>query len=335
MPSLTAFPAPQALLRGAFCCLIIGLLSHCDSKQQTPDWPEPEKKVELSSKGQQHPEAKARPLSTEGQETRFMVYNLRNYLSMQRGATKGNVRSKPADEIEDLIQNIKKVSPDILGICEIGTQADLDDLSSRLEQAGLSYPHSHIHGGADSYRRLAILSKLPLKSHKPSELTYFLDGKRHMMLRGILDVTIELPSGSTRFIGVHLKSKRPSKYWDQAQIRRREAALLRKHVDGVLASGDSHIVVYGDFNDTKQSPTVRTIAGHQHQANFLRSLDLTDSKGSKWTHYWSYEDVYSRFDYIFISPRMRAHIDMPKSFILDVSASDKASDHRALVLSIR
>ena len=300
-----------------------------------PDWPETEQTVELSSKSQQLPEAKARPLAAEGEETSFMAYNLRNYLSMRRGASKGNLRSKPADEIEDLIQNIKKVSPDILGICEIGTQADLDALSSQLESVGLLFPHSYLHGGADSYRRLAILSKFPLKSHKPSELTYFLDGKRHMMLRGILDVTIELPSGPTRFIGVHLKSKRPSKYWDQAQIRRREAALLRKHVDAVLASGDSHIIVYGDFNDTKKSATIRTIAGHQHQANFLRSLNLTDSKGSKWTHYWSYEDVYSRFDYIFVSPSMRGHIDMQKSSILDVSATDKASDHRALVLSIR
>ena len=242
---------------------------------------------------------------------------------------------KPVHEIKDLISNIQNVAPDILGMCEIGTQADLDQLNSQLKAVGLIYPHAHLHGGADAYRRLAILSKFPLKAHEPSELTYQLNGKRHMMLRGILDVSIELPVGTTRFIGVHLKSKRPSKYWDQAQIRRREAALLRKHVDSVLASGTSHLIVYGDFNDTKQSSTIRTVAGHQHQANFLRSINLTDSEGSKWTHYWSYEDVYSRLDYIFVSPSMRTHIDLQNSFILAVPSTDRASDHRPLVLSIR
>jgi len=332
---LTQFLAPQALLRGAFCCIACCLLSHCDSKQETPNWAEPEGQVEISSTDSELADAIARPIATEDEAISFMSYNLRNYLSMQRGANKENVRPKPALEIEDLIGNIKKVSPDILGVCEIGTQADLDHLSAQLKTVGLLYPHTYLHGGADSYRRLAILSKLPLKSHKPSELSYLLDGKRHMMLRGILDVSIELPSGSTRFIGVHLKSKRPSKYWDQAQIRRREAALLRKHIDSVFASGDSHLIVYGDFNDTKQSPPVRTIAGHQHQPNFLRSLNLKDSNGDKWTHYWSYEDVYSRFDYVFVSPSMRSHVDLEKSFILNLSAKDQASDHRPLILSIR
>ena len=332
---LTKFLAPQALLRGAFCCVIGCLLSHCDSKQETPDWVEPEGQVEASNTGSELADAIARPITAEDKAISFMSYNLRNYLSMQRGSNKQNVRPKPALEIEDLIGNIKKVSPDILGVCEIGTQADLDHLSAQLKTVGLLYPYTYLHGGADSYRRLAILSKLRLKTHKPSELTYLLDGKRHMMLRGILDVSIELPSGSTRFIGVHLKSKRPSKYWDQAQIRRREAALLRKHIDSVFAAGDSHLIVYGDFNDTKQSPAVRTIAGHQHQPNFLRSLTLKDSNGDKWTHYWSYEDVYSRFDYVFVSPSMRGHVDLQKSFILDLPATDKASDHRPLILSIR
>ncbi|WP_347441739.1 endonuclease/exonuclease/phosphatase family protein [Rubritalea sp.] len=323
------------MLRGFFSCLVIGILSYCDSKQETPDWPEIELKSEPSSNALQLPLATARPLADEGDDTCFMAYNLRNYLSMPRGGNRDHIRPKPTVEIQDLVQNIKKVAPDILGVCEIGTQADLDDLTSQLESEGLLYPHNHLHGGADSYRRLAILSKFPIEPNKPNELSYILDGKRHMMLRGILDVTIKLHSGPTRFIGVHLKSKRPSKYWNQAQIRRREAALLRKHVDEVLASGDSHLVVYGDFNDTKMSPTIRAVAGNQHQDNFLRSLNLEDSNGSKWTHYWSYEDVYSRFDYIFVSPKMRAHIETKKSYILDIPVSNTASDHRPLVLNIR
>jgi endonuclease/exonuclease/phosphatase family metal-dependent hydrolase len=245
------------------------------------------------------------------------------------------MRPKPAAEIADLIRNIKEVAPEILGVCEIGTQADLDHLMQELKLVGLFYPHYYLQGGADSYRRLAILSKFPLKPHRTTEMTYLLDGKKHMMLRGILDVSIDLPSGSTRFIGVHLKSKRPSKYWDQDQIRRREAGLLRKHLDTVFQSGAAHIVVYGDFNDTKQSPTIRAVTGQLNQPEFMRSLNLSDSRGTRWTHYWNYQDVYSRFDYVFISASMRSHIDLDNSFIYDPPLGDRSSDHRPLVVSIR
>ena len=80
MLQLTEFLAPQALLRGAFCCLFSFFLSHCDSKHETPDWPEP--KEELPSS---RTESKARALAPVGEETSFMVYNLRNYLSMAEG----------------------------------------------------------------------------------------------------------------------------------------------------------------------------------------------------------------------------------------------------------
>jgi endonuclease/exonuclease/phosphatase family metal-dependent hydrolase len=244
------------------------------------------------------------------------------------------MRSKPEEEVQQLIANILSEQPDILGVCEIGTRADLIDLQTRLANRGLDLPHFHIVGGADPYRRLAILSKLPLTASPKPTINYTYDGKRHIVLRGILDVAIKLPSGEVRFVGAHLKSKRKNKYFDQALIRRNEAELVRKHTDEVLTE-NPNIIVYGDFNDTRQSPSVRAIAGDHGSHNYLHALNLTDSAGHRWTHYWKHQDIYSRFDYAFVSSSLKSRIDLERSHIHDTQKGDISSDHRPLIITFR
>ncbi|MFC5050047.1 endonuclease/exonuclease/phosphatase family protein [Rubritalea spongiae] len=320
---------PQALLRGVFFCLAIILLPSCDKPPESPDWPSHSE----STEPQAATGLPTLPLSSvinTDVETTFMVYNIKNYLSQPRGET---IQSKPKDEIKDLIDNILEVQPDILGICEIGTNADLKDLQQRLKNHGLHLPHSHLMGGADAYRRQAILSKFPLKAYDTAKIEFTYNSARHIILRGILDVSINLPGGETRFVGAHLKSKRENKYFDQALIRRNEAQLVRQHVDLILESTPD-LIVYGDFNDTKQSPSVRAIAGDHGSLNYLSPLNLTDSNGQKWTHYWGYQDIYSRFDYAFVSQSMKSRIDMKQSYILNIPQENQASDHRPLVITI-
>ena len=321
------FPVSRIVLRRGVLCLVAALFPACDKHQETPDWHSQRKvpSVELAKAAAASPEKQVQ--HSNGEETNFMVYNLHNYISTPR--------EKPEKEINALLNHIQKVSPDIIGICEIGGAAELSDLKNRLQATGLHYPHKHRQSGADTRRQLAILSRYPLTSHSEAKLTYLLNGKNHKMLRGILDVEIDLPFGKTRFVGVHLKSKRPSKFWDQARIRRCEAHLVRKHINQILKEKDIQLVLYGDFNDTKQSPSVRTMAGSVRSANYLKALNPKASDGSNWTHHWKQEDVYSRFDYCFISKSMNQHIVPEKSYILDIHVNDPASDHRPLVITFR
>lgn len=319
---------PQALLCGVLLCLF--LTASCENPPATPTWEgqqidPPEKQLVSTQKASAPPDAP--PVC-------FMVYNLKNYLSMPR-KIKGveTIQQKPEQEISDLVNNIQQVDPDILGICEIGTEADLSDLQSRLKAKGIDLPFRHLSGGADAYRRLAILSKIPLDLQNTPKIEYYYQGKRHLMLRGILDVGIELPSGYTRFIGVHLKSKRPSQYYDQALVRRNEAELVREHADHVMQT-HSRIIVYGDFNDTTQSPSIRAIAGDHSKPNYLYPLPLQDNDGQRWTHYWKYQDIYSRFDYAFVSPSLRKQTKLQTSYILETNQQNTASDHRPLVITL-
>jgi len=336
-PSTTKY---ASICIGAFFCLFFSLgLSGCDKQKSTPDWSEetPTQKTEPASTSAP-PLQNPPTFSPNGDEVRFLAYNLRNYLSMRRyehGHT--STKSKPESEIAQLIKIIQTAHPDILGVCEIGQDSDLKNLQSRLKKVGVDLPYRHRTHGADSVRSLGLLSRFPITPNgAPKNTHYTLSGRPFQISRGILDVTVQLPGKNVRFLGAHLKSKRPMDGVDQALMRRKESILLRKHIDLTLQATPSPLLlVYGDFNDTKHSKAVYTIRGSSHSRNQMEMLNLSDSRGETWTHEWKREDVYSRFDYVFTSKNLTPFIDKTKSRILDPPNAYQASDHRPLLIVIR
>lgn len=325
--------------------LSIGL-SSCEKKQETPDWnktlsqadtdtqddPQVQKKSSDRTLDKLDIEKKKETiaaLEADKKTLRFVHYNIRNYLTMQRGQTE---EFKPEQEVKALIGNIVRANPDILGVCEIGTQKDLDHLVERLKEAGIHFPHSYLSKGADLNRRLALLSKYPIQKHEVPKYTYMMMGEEHEMRRGILDATVVTPIGNIRFLGAHLKSKRPIAIYDEAEIRREEALILRKHASEILADSGEKLLVFGDMNDTKGSSTIRLLRGPKDKQ--LTAIELFDKQGTKWTQYWAREDIYSRFDFIFVSSALLPSINQQNSFVLDTPPGDLASDHRALVVII-
>ena len=89
------------------------------------------------------------------------------------------------------------------------------------------------------------------------------------------------------------------------------------------------------MNDTKNSPALRTIKGPYRGKLAIRPIDTEAPDGTRWTQYWSHEDIYSRFDFAMFSEQMKHHIDHKISSILAVPKNDPASDHRALIISIK
>lgn len=318
------------------------LFCSCEKQEVTPDWARATEEIQIteevknstSTKTDEDEETKnviSEPRK-KGKEIIFMYYNIRNYLTMRRGDTE---QPKPENEITALIQNIKKANPDILAICEIGVDKDLADLNHRLDKAGIHLKHTYLTMGSDPTRRQAILSKFPILPHKVPKYTYEMKDRKFEIKRGILDATIDTPNGKFRLLGVHLKSKRPNKEYDQNIVRRNEALILRKHITSLLNTEPMKLLVYGDMNDTKNSPPLRAIKGPYRGKLSIRPIDLEAQDGTRWTQYWSYEDIYSRFDFAMVSEQMSQHIDRASSSILEVPKNDPASDHRALIISIR
>jgi endonuclease/exonuclease/phosphatase family metal-dependent hydrolase len=244
---------------------------------------------------------------------------------------------KPEKERQAIVGVIASAKPDILGISEIGNETDVKDLQQRLSEVGLPLPHFHLNRGADPTRSLVILSRYPIEKTTTHEsLSYRLEGKQHGMQRGILDATIATSAGSFRFLGVHLKSKREVEEGDEEEMRRNEAHLFRREIDSILETDpQARLVVYGDFNDTRQSPTIKTVHNPGKGPRSLNMIALKDSRGHYWTHHWSFQDVYSRIDYVFVSQALRRSVDWDACKIIDSEAVTGASDHRPLLVILK
>ncbi len=266
-------------------------------------------------------------------------YNLKNYLKMER-FVKG-VRTegigKPESEIEAVVRSIVAIKPDILGVCEIGAADDLQDLQNRLKQAGLDLPHVEVAGGGDPSRRLALLTHLPIVArNSQTKLSYQIGQKIFPVSRGFLDATVQLrPGWELRCVGIHLKSKREVPEADQGLMRRNEAHLLRNHLEGILkAAPQTKVLCYGDFNEHAHEAPIVEIEGVPGMELSMRDVRLRDRHGLTWTHYWEFADVYSRFDYFFVSRELQRHVNHKESYIYGTENFDEASDHRPIVLKV-
>lgn len=272
----------------------------------------------------------------------FCSYNLKNWLTMDRFDLKTYktlpAAPKPDAEKERVVKILAAIKPDILGVCEIGSAEDLADLQKRLKSAGIDLPHTELAHGGDETRRLALLSRLPIKSrNSQTDLKYQLGALTLPFQRGILDATVTItPTFELHCVGVHLKSKRAIPEADEAQMRRNEARLLRKHIDSIFArEPGAQILAYGDFNEHRNEPAISDIMGSPRTGEkAMLDVFLQDRNGEVWTHFWDAADTYSRLDYCFASRLLRPHIDNRACFIYSSRDFDKASDHRPLVLKI-
>ena len=173
---------------------------------------------------------------------------------------------KPEKEIDALVGLIARQKPDILGVCEIGKEADLEDLQKRLKSVGIDLPYSEHTGGRDQTRHLGLLSRFPITdTNSQSDLSYEMEGRNWVISRGILDATVDIKGTPLRLLGVHLKSKRPIPEADQDLIRQNEARLLRDHADSILNEDlGTLLLAYGDFNDTIGSKTLSIARGRRN-----------------------------------------------------------------------
>lgn len=269
----------------------------------------------------------------------FCSYNLKNWLMMDRTFKKtGNLTGKPEKEKAKVIEFLKAIHPDVLGVCEIGSDDDVADLKKRLADVGLDYPFTERAHGGDPVRALALLSKFPITArNSQTSLSYQLGELTLPFQRGILDVTIEVnPQFKLRCLGVHLKSMRTIPEADQALMRRNEAYLVRKHVEGIMkAEPGTKLLAYGDFNDHPKNDPIVAIRGDRAvPENSLSDVPLRDVNGLVWTHSYEWEDSYSRLDYAFVNRALHPHVSFRRSYIFWDKDFDKASDHRPLVLQL-
>jgi endonuclease/exonuclease/phosphatase family metal-dependent hydrolase len=267
-------------------------------------------------------------LSEELEPFTFVSYNVRNWLVSSRSPEKTR-ESKDA-----VIRLLTDSGADVIGLSEIGSPQDVAEIQSLLKAAGNDLPYSHHGGGADPVRHLALLSRFPIVSTASPELV--IAGTDHSMRRGILDTTILAGKRPVRLIGLHLKSKRSVPQFDQALVRLEEAGHARAHLNAIFEKDTNvMLVAYGDWNDTSRSLSTRTILGTFRSPAYLTLVNVKDSRGETWTHFYPLQDVYSRIDFVATSAALRRHVDRKESRIMDDPQWELASDHRPVVVRFR
>jgi endonuclease/exonuclease/phosphatase family metal-dependent hydrolase len=266
------------------------------------------------------------------------TYNIENYLGEEAENNPAPRHAKPKSEKEivAVTRVIKDVNADILGVCEMGSAEEFEVFKKRLETEGLGYVDSEYVAGPDPDRHVALVSRFPIVSRDSlPDVPFEMNGQPLKVRRGFLDVTIQVNAGyRLRMVGVHLKSKLPIA-GGEALMRRYEAQLLRKHLESILGSDPAvNLACYGDFNDTKNELMFQTITGMRGSAAYMADLPARDEVGDRWTQYWKAADLYSRIDYIFVSPALHREVVLGKSRVYRSDYWNEASDHRPVMATI-
>jgi len=267
----------------------------------------------------------------------FMSYNCYNYFVEADADKLKSEESKKA-----LVNVIKKANPDVLLIYEIGTKESLDDLMKHLKKVGCKYIFGKVMKGYDRRRHLGVISKIKPQSIIVKDNIYYnispKDPKSKWLetraiSRGFLHSIFVIDNYKIHTISAHLKSKLPHSRYNQAEMRRLEARQLRYYINDLMKlEPDANILVLGDMNDTPDSDPIKTLSGYtKNKEKILYDLRPMDLSRNAWTHWWKYEDSYSRIDYIFANYNLIPEIDIKKNFII---YDQKASDHRALIVNV-
>ncbi|MDR0993297.1 MAG: endonuclease/exonuclease/phosphatase family protein [Verrucomicrobiota bacterium] len=270
------------------------------------------------------------PQTAEG-EFSVMTFNLYQYLLFDRDRNPATLEPKPQEEVDAVVEAIRRVSPDILAVQEIGDPTVWQEFKQSLRQAGVDYPYDEYLRRPPEDRNLALLSRHPIIRRQPhTDDLYTIGPKQFPMRRGILDVEIRINEAYTvRVMTTHLKSKLFHDY-GQAEMRRNEARLLCNHVRSALKENpEVNLIVMGDMNDTPQSAPIREITTYQDKA-ILFDLRPVDFLGDGWTHRGR-DDTHERIDYIFVSEHLLPEVVKTKTYVLNLPSLAKGSDHRPLV----
>jgi endonuclease/exonuclease/phosphatase family metal-dependent hydrolase len=261
------------------------------------------------------------------------TYNIENYGPADRMTEAGYRKDypKPESEKRALRAVIRGLNADVLVVQEMGNQAHLDELRRDLKKEGFDYPHAALAMAADQDRRLAVLSRRPLKAvttHTDLQFTYF--GGKETVKRGLLEATIATAAGDVTFFAVHLKSRFTDRADDPMSAVRRagEATAVR---DRILlrfpAPVQARFVVLGDCNDSRTSKAA-TFLQKRGKTEIATLLHGADSRGEVWSHLYRREETYSRVDHIFVSPALLGAVNGKAARIYDGAGVGEASDHR-------
>ena len=240
---------------------------------------------------------------------------------------------------------IAGTNADVVVLTEIGPEADVNTLKTKLQSLGSSYPHVAVCECYDpaTKQHVAVLSRIPFSS-----VTKSLPRREHF-LQELDDEETEADTGISKGIkvnltfngkpltvyGIHLVSERAG-HEDDAQ-RIAQASIVRRLYLRDLAEG-RHVIVAGDFNERRGDPTLVRIRGLDDIEEDLIQTGLfpyfADGEGDqRWTY--EFQGERNQIDHVLLSESIRtaAKNGGIKSRVIRVT-DQSVSDHSPFIVTI-
>lgn len=226
------------------------------------------------------------------------------------------------------------VAPDLLILQYGHPDVPLADFISRLEAAGLVYPHAEVLAADRDGYALTLLSLHPVVARRSEARPgYRIGNRQHHVEPGILDVDLVAgPHGLVRVVAACLKDK-VFHVSGQTEMRRNEARILGRRLRQAGLDTGGAVVVAAVVNDAPSSAPIKEIAGPPGRR--LAMLRPADDRGDTWTMGDPAADRYERSDYLLLSSVLAARQQAHPARILDAPALRAISRHRALAVCFK
>jgi endonuclease/exonuclease/phosphatase family metal-dependent hydrolase len=285
----------------------------------------------------------AAAFSHAAQTFTIATYNVDTYLDQP---TQSRPHVKTAEAKAKVRDVICSLNPDVIALEEMGTTNALLELRASLKDKGTDYPYWEHLQGWDTNIHVAVLSKFPIVARHPhTNDEFLLDAKRFRVSRGFAELEIQpAPGFAFTLIAVHLKSKVPDSGADPDEQRFEEAKILRQIInDHFTTDPEARLVVLGDFNDEKDSDSLREIIGRgksklvdtrpaeRNGDDAASKPSYNEPRNVTWTYFYGKDDTYSRIDYILLSPAMARYWLKEGTYAATVPNWGVASDHRPII----
>ena len=267
-----------------------------------------------------------------------MTWNVENYVAEDRMVA-GEYRTeypKPEAAKTALRTAIREAGPDVLAVQEMGPEPYLEELQRDLKAEGAEFPYRALLDGPDPKRHVAVLSRVPLRRVTPhAEVPHRGGGAPNLVRRGVLEVAVDLGTREVMLFVVHLKSRYTDDPADPSAAAQRlgEAEAVRDLLLRRFPRPDrAAFLLLGDCNDAPRSRPVQTLLA-RGATPISVLLPAGDAAGDGWTHHYRKQDVFSRVDYILVSPGLRPAVT--RMWVHDSPAVRAASDHRPVLVLLR
>lgn len=276
------------------------------------------------------------PRGWTGGEVTIATYNILNLFDgvddlyhADEGTT-----PKPREQLQRVADTIRKLNPDVIGFQEVESRGYLERfLEVYLPEMG--YDHVvHFEGNDDRGIDVCLASRIPVGPVTSYRHVSFPgpDGRPQRFERDLLMATIEPPGGEPFEVWVvHLKSNFGGREFAEGK-RVAEAMKVRKVVDDRLKKDPgARFILLGDFNDTWESTTMKSIAGSGPTALvFGGEKVLAEGK-----YTYNQRPYLTMIDFILASPAMGSRLVQDSYGVEMGSIESSGSDHNPVMARFR